>query len=295
MFDPPQSAMLADGKRLHLSQGPIDLIIESFGAPEDVERSYWKAEARFSEILTKLVAELSNLRKELLEPRWHPLGDVASRMVEACWPHRKNFVTPMAAVAGAVADYLLFSIVEDSRLTKAYVNNGGDIAFFLTEGERLTTGIVGSLDLPSVNAVCDLRFELPVRGIATSGWRGRSHSLGIADSVTVLAKDAASADVAATLIANSVNIEHPGIRREPADYLHPDSDLGSRLVTTSVPKLDNESVIEALRKGQHVADGMRKSGLLVGAALTLQGRILTVGDFFCGDHASKMIVDIRHA
>ena len=35
---------------------------------------------------------------------------------------------------------------------------------------------------------------MPHRGVATSGWRGRSHSLGIADSVTVVARNAAAAD-----------------------------------------------------------------------------------------------------
>ena len=46
-----------------------------------------------------------------------------------------------------------------------------------------------------------------VGGIATSGARGRSFSLGIADSVTVLAEDAATADAAATLIANAVDCD----------------------------------------------------------------------------------------
>ena len=80
-------------------------------------------------------------------------------------------------------------------------------------------------------------FDDPVRGIATSGWRGRSFSLGIADAVTVVARTAAMADAAATMVANAVDLAHPGIRRRPACDLHCDSDLGQRLVTVAVPVL----------------------------------------------------------
>ena len=68
-----------------------------------------------------------------------------------------------------------------------------------------------------------------MRGVATSGWRGRSFSLGIADAVTVLAATAAAADAAATIIANAVDLPgHPAIARRPASELEDDSDLGDR-------------------------------------------------------------------
>ena len=92
-----------------------------------------------------------------------------------------------------------------------------------------------------------------MRGVATSGWQGRSHSLGIADAVTVLARCAAVADAAATLIANAVDVDHPGIRREPARVLDEDSDLGDRPVTVAVPALDPETIDAALDAGAHDA------------------------------------------
>jgi ApbE superfamily uncharacterized protein (UPF0280 family) len=85
-----------------------------------------------------------------------------------------------------------------------------------------------------------------VRGIATSGWRGRSQSLGIADAVTVLARTAAAADAAATLVANAVDIEHPSIRRLPARDVKHDSDLGERLVTVAVEPLPATAIARAL-------------------------------------------------
>ena len=78
-----------------------------------------------------------------------------------------------------------------------------------------------------------------VRGIATSGRHGRSLSFGIANSVTVLAKSAAMADTAATLIANAVDLPgHPAVERRPASSLRDDSDLGERLVVTGVGDLE---------------------------------------------------------
>ncbi|MHA1109148.1 MAG: UPF0280 family protein, partial [Alphaproteobacteria bacterium] len=204
MFAGPRCALLPDGRRLHLNHGPIDLIVEAFGPQPEIDAAYGQATARFSHILNKLVSELESLRQPIIAPRWVPDGPVARRMMDACWPHRGVFVTPMAAVAGSVADEVLAALTRGRALERAYVNNGGDIAFYLTPGAALTAGLVGDYHLPSIDAACELVYGQKVRGIATSGWKGRSHSLGIADSVTVLAKTAAAADVAATLIANAV-------------------------------------------------------------------------------------------
>ena len=83
------------------------------------------------------------------------------------------------------------------------------------------------------NIIAEIDYKDKSRGIATSGWRGRSFSLGIADSVTVLADNAAMADAAATMIANSVNIKnHPLIIKKPAKEIYEDSDLKNLMVTT---------------------------------------------------------------
>ena len=169
-------------------------------------------------------------------------------MVAAVRNH-DGFVTPMAAVAGAVAEEILAAMTSGRSLRRAYVNNGGDIAFMLEPGACFQIGVVNNESLPSPNAQAELRHDEPVRGLATSGWRGRSHSFGIADAVTVLARTAAQADVAATLIAGAVNAEDPGIVRKPACELEDDTDLGDRLVTVSVPDLPPEVVAKALDRG----------------------------------------------
>lgn len=259
-------ARLADG-RLHLQHGPIDLIIEAFGVPEEVERAYAQATERFGDILPTLVGELPLLRRPLGEA--YPLlqGPVARRMAEATWPHRAVYVTPMAAVAGAVADEMLQALIRGRTLDKAYVNDGGDIAIHLTPGHELRAGIFAQ----GLDGVARLTAARPVRGIATSGRGGRSFSLGIADSVTVLAVTAAAADAAATLIANAVNVDHPVVERRPARDLDPDSDLGDLPVTVAVGGLPLEAVAEALDRGVAEARRLRRCGLIDSAALLLQG------------------------
>ena len=134
-----------------------------------------------------------------------------------------------------------------------------------------------------------IRFEDPVRGIATSGWRGRSHSLGIADAVTVLAADAATADAAATLIANAIDLPgHPAIERAPARQLAPESDLGDRLVTTNVGKLTDDEVADALERGRAVADDFVLRGLIVSAALFLNGQSRLAGEL--AENSGRMLV-----
>jgi len=278
----PQIGMLPDGRRLHLSHGPIDLIVEAFGAPDEIAAAYRQAAARFPDILPTLVEELAMLRKPVAEPRWQPRGPVARRMLAACWPHRAVFITPMAAVAGAVADEVLAAMCVGRALDKAYVNNGGDIAFHLSPGANLTAGLVADYRLPKIDATCALAFEQPARGIATSGWQGRSFSLGLADAVTILADSGAAADAAATLVANAVNVDHPAVVRVKASDIDPDSDLGDRLVTAEVGALDDDAVEAALESGVAVAETMARAGLVRAAVLVLRQRFRVAGTMPAG-------------
>ncbi len=263
-----------DGGRLHLHHGPIDIVAQAFGDPARCMRAYRLAADRFRTILAELVEELALLRQPIDAGRFE--GAVARRMAAAVRPHgARTFITPMAAVAGAVADEVLAAMIP-AGLTKAYVNNGGDIAWHLQPGQSLRAGIVADQDAPAIDGLATLHHDTPARGMATSGWRGRSCSLGIADAVTVLAADAAAADAAATLVANAVDGDHPAIRRVPACALHDDTDLGCLLVTVAVAPLPAAFVRQALARGAAVAEAMQAQGLLHAANLVLQGHQRTV-------------------
>jgi ApbE superfamily uncharacterized protein (UPF0280 family) len=162
-------------------------------------------------------------------------------------------------------------------LTRAYVNNGGDIALHLSSGQCFTVGLVAHVDPPTLAGKTVVDAESTVRGIATSGRHGRSFSLGIADAVTVLARTASQADAAATMIANAVDLPgHPGIVRVPACDIQPDNDLGERLVTRDVAPLVHDEVTMALERGAVYACELLSRGLIEGAALCLQGEMQIV-------------------
>ncbi|MGD9915988.1 MAG: UPF0280 family protein [Rhizobiaceae bacterium] len=266
----PQAHLLKDGRRLHLNHGPIDLIVEAFGTADEVAAAYDQAVTRFATILTELVAELPELRRPATATPRSFAGPTARRMEAAVLPLAQDFITPMAAVAGAVADEMLVALIAGRSLDRAYVNDGGDIALFLAPGASIDAAVAGT-----GHGIADrltVRHADAVRGIATSGWRGRSFSLGIADAVTVLARTSAGADAAATIIANAVDLPgHATITREPANSWAPDSDLGDRLVTTGVGSLAPAERAAALERGLTVANSLRRRGLIEGAALFLQG------------------------
>jgi ApbE superfamily uncharacterized protein (UPF0280 family) len=263
------------GGRWHFQHGPIDLVIGADG--EAAARAVECAWERFGSVLAELAGELRLLRMPVAEAAG-VRGPVARRMVAACLPHAAAFITPMAAVAGAVADELIEAFRTQTGVARAYVNNGGDIAVHLTPGQRYRIGLFADLGRIEraqrwrLDGDFELQSGFPARGVATSGWRGRSFSLGIADSVTVLAATAADADAAATMIANAVDIDDPAVVRRPACTLKDDTDLGARLVTVEVGTLSPDAVDQALDAGAAAAGRMLEQGLIRAATLWLQGR-----------------------
>ena len=270
-----------DGGRWHWQHGPIDIVVQAEGEGLALAGAHEQAWQRFRGILDELVGELRLLRQ--------PVGDacglqgpVAQRMWRACADARgacasSPFITPMAAVAGAVAQELI-AFYQRPGIARAWINNGGDIALHLTGGEQFTVGLMDRPDRHGVMQSIAIEAEDPARGIATSGRHGRSFSLGIADAVTVLARAASQADAAATIIANAVDLPgHPAIVRCPANELQPDSDLGARLVTRDVGKLREEEIEDALGAGVDRAQQLLAAGLIEGAALRLLGETAVVG------------------
>ena len=178
--------LLSDG-RWHFQHGPMDLILQAEGAPDAVAQAHERAWQRFEGLLQELVNELPALRAPVGE-HCAVQGVVARRMWAACSPYRAGFITSMAAVAGAVAQEIL-ACYEQPGIDRAWVNNGGDIALHRAPGQSVTVGVYA--DIAALNAaqlrhglVLDgqirIDSDMPVRGVATSGWRGRSQSLGIA-------------------------------------------------------------------------------------------------------------------
>ena len=271
--------MRLDAHRWHLSHGPIDIVAEAHGDPYAVAAAHDAAWARFVHVLDELVRDLPLLRRPVTEAS-RPRSAVARRMWDACAAFSPTtFITPMAAVAGSVAQELI-AFYERPGIERAWINNGGDIALHLAPGASVRVGVFADLanfdprdagDI-GIDGAFEIAAAMPVRGVATSGWRGRSFSLGIADSVTVLAATAAQADAAATVIGNAVDVENAGITRRPANECKDDSDLGDILVTTHVATLPPAQVRRALHAGAERAAALQRQGLIGSAVLACQGQ-----------------------
>jgi uncharacterized protein len=263
------------GSRWRFHWGPSDVFISADGPTPAIDKGLDRAWECFADLLPGLVARLSSLRSSAPtdwasspEDPEHAAQRVATRMSKAVLPFAEQglFITPMAAVAGSIAQELL-DCFDLQEMKKVVVNNGGDIAFHLALEAQLRCGVhgLGGLKIDARHAG---------RGLATSGFGGRSCTLGIAESVTVLALTAAQADAAATMIANAVNVDNTAIVRCPASELRDDSDLGDRLVTVHVPQLPAQSVARALRAGLAFAKRCQQLGLIHAALLSCQGQTL---------------------
>ena len=278
----PTSHELPQGRR-HFQHGPIDIIAYAEGDPVSVAHAHETAWQRFGQILPELVQELADLRKPVQGAGTFK-GPIAQSMWRACKDclielDADAFLTPMAAVAGSVAQDLS-TCYQAAGIKRAWVNNGGESALHLTEDTAVSIGLFADLarldeqQLVSgiqTDAMFEVKYGMGIRGVATSGWRGRSFSLGIADSVTVFAASASQADAAATLIANAVDVADARIKRQPANALKDDSDLGQRLVTVAVPELGQEDIHEALEAGLKKAHTLRQNGLICACVLSCQG------------------------
>lgn len=270
-----------DQQRWHFQHGPIDLLLAADGDGRAIKRALEGAWQQFAVLLSQLTVELKQLRQPL-STHTQFNGAVARRMAYACRPYLPQFVTPMAAVAGSVADELIQHFSREPAISRAYINNSGDIALHLQPGQQYQVGLFSDISryrgtTSPLDADFTISDTLAVRGLATSGWRGRSFSLGIADSVTVLATTAASADVAATLIGNKVFVEHPAIHRAPANSLKDDTDLGEQLVVTHVGSLPRLVIEQALDNASKYAQPLVDSGRIYGAVIALQGQVRVVG------------------
>jgi uncharacterized protein len=282
----PISRFLDNGSpdgRLHLQHGPIDLIIgadDGAFTPRDLSsrraRAFRAATTRFETILDELVSELDVLKAAAGDNARMPTGSVAGRMANAVNPFASShFITPMAAVAGSVADEIISAIRtafdDDECPARIYVNNGGDIALHLAEQAEFRVRMAAE----SGTSLGDFAIAgtSPSRGIATSGRGGRSLSMGIADSVTIIAATAAAADAAATIVANAVDLPgHPQIRRARAIDIVDDSDLGERMVVVDCGTLQDAEIDRALSSGIAEAERLLDRGLIHRAALFLKNR-----------------------
>lgn len=264
-------------ERLRVEWGPVSLVL-SARWPDGPRSAALAAGGRRA---LEVLEELAGLRRllSLDVRRVHNAAAVpvpARAMVEAARAYAGQGVTPLIAVAGTVADAVADALVEWGA-TWVVVSNGGDVALRLAPGESVSVGIVPRVSARAPVAQLQVRAGEEVGGVATSGFGGRSFTLGIADAAVVFARSAVTADVAATLAGNATDIDAPAVERALAESLDPDTDLRGRLVTRRVGVLSAAEVDRALDRGAAWAQAQVTAGRVRGAIMALRGRWRFVG------------------
>jgi ApbE superfamily uncharacterized protein (UPF0280 family) len=174
---------------------------------------YIRAQTNLKRKALKLVLKYRDMLERYIER--HPsfltslepvdIGDDAPHMVtEMAESARKVGIGPMAAVAGAIAEFVGSQLLGSSP--EVIVENGGDI--YLKSLKARLIGIYAGKSPLTARIGLEIKGQDTPMGICTSsGTVGHSLSRGKADAVIVLAKSAVLADAAATAIANLIS--HP--------------------------------------------------------------------------------------
>ncbi len=198
-----------------------------------------------------------------------PEEPLAQRMIESVKVIGDADLTPMAAVAGTIADAVADWLFGRGP-TKVVVDNGGDIAIRLAAGQTASVGIrprINSLDISHIARLDDRRASW---GVTTSGMGGRSFTRGIASAVTVIASTASMADAAATSIANACWVKDGCIVQIPAEKLDPNTDLKGVDVTVEVGMLSAGKKARAVQAALSKADALCRKQHIVGALIVLE-------------------------
>jgi uncharacterized protein len=273
---------------MYVEVGPASIVVTGEKEGRDFDFDKEEIESRCARILMDVGSNLKVLKVKGTRIR-NPLllPSVARRMVEAVNAIDGISLTPMAAVAGAVADALLEGLKEKG-LDFISVNNGGDISLFNPSGRRVRIG------LGDIGAGTATPYILEIDGItecglATSGFGGRSFTLGLADMVTVLARTGAIADAAATSICNATNVETERVIRKRAAEIDPCSDIADEWVTVAVGGLDDALVLRALGNGLAWAQTLKDRRLILEAVINLKGHLVVTSG---GD--KNIHVEVNH-
>jgi len=249
--------------------GPMRLVIRAWkmGQPQiGVARRAAEKSIIYLEQIASCRSLLSRAVPEIVS--W-PEADLAVQMITSVRAIGDGDLTPMAAVAGTMADAVADWLAAQ-KMDRVIVDNGGDIALRLKAGQTAIVGIRPRIDSRLVSHVLNIDASQPGWGVTTSGVGGRSLTRGIASAVTVLAANASVADAAATAIGNACFVEDEGIVQLPADSLDPNTDIAGLSVTAKVGELPPEKIFQAIESARQKTELLSQRKIIRGAFIALQ-------------------------
>ncbi len=273
-----QTIKVLHGGEVLAECGPMRLVISSFlGKVPQREMNIRAAEKSF-EYLERVAGERENLRRPYSDLPVHVREPLALEMICSAMAIGDPDLTPMAAVAGTIADAVA-NYLAARGMTKVIVNNGGDVAVRLQGKDAVTVGIREDIRRSDFSHTICLSPERSSWGVATSGLGGRSLTKGVASAVTVIAHTASAADAAATAIANASFVKHTGVIQKTADSIDPETDIPGILVTLKVGPLEESARYRALKQAREKAEKLVKRYIIFGALVAVDGTI-GMTDFF---------------
>lgn len=265
-----RSATVLPGGNVLAESGPMRLVISaSIGKVVQTEAALRAAEQSFA-FLERVARHRRLLGRHFLETRDQITDPLALKMIDSVLQIGDEDLTPMAAVAGTIADEVADFLFQRG-VTKVVVDNGGDVAVRADREEPITVGIRPDVNDRAVSHVIGLDPDLQSHGVATSGLGGRSLTRGIASAATVVARTASVADAAATAVANASLLEDEMVWRRRAEELDPYTDIAGLDITVKVGPLSEEKKSRAVSQAIRKAEDLVRREVILGAFVAVQG------------------------
>ena len=268
-----QTISVIDAESVLVECGPMRLVIRAWNKKQPQIKLARRAAEKSILYLERIARCRTILRRPLPEIKELPEDELAFRMIASVRAVGDEDLTPMAAVAGTIADAVADWLFE-REATRVIVDNGGDIAVRIVAGEGVTVGVRPRVDSGHISHVINLDSGRSTWGVTTSGVGGRSLTRGIASAVTVLANNASVADAAATAVANACFVEDNGIVQVLAENIDPNSDLAGIPVTVEVGPLSTDKISIALNTALRKAEYLSQKDVIIGALITLDNVIV---------------------
>jgi uncharacterized protein len=267
-----RSIHLLQGGAVLVECGPMRLVIDArIGRVAQPQEAQQAAEHAVH-CLEGVAAAWKSLGRDYRERMSQITDPLALKMIASVQAVGDVDLTPMAAVAGTIADAVADFLFQRG-MTRVLVDNGGDIAIRSSEDEPINVGIRLQPDRQSVSHAVVLRPERKAWGVATSGIGGRSLTRGVLEAATVVAGDASLADAAATAVANASRLEDSAVIRKPAEEIDPYTDIAGLDVTVRVDPLAEKSKELAIDQALRRAEDLIENRIILGAFVACQGRL----------------------
>lgn len=243
--------VLEDG-RVYIEYGPVSMVIKASKSSQMLTSLCSESILIIKKTLTDLGQDLEKLSKYPAQISSNMLRDPSLRMLEAVNRIGEKTLTPMATVAGMVAD-IVADWLYSQGADKVIVNNGGDIALRLGNRQSVSMKILSNIHANENEKEVIVRIseDNHIGGVCTSGLGGRSFTRGIANSVTVFSENCRIADACATHIANASYISSKRVHTTRAGKIQPSSDIADLSIVTKVDCLTKEEIskgIENIKK-----------------------------------------------